>query len=561
MADGQVTFEVNCDTSKINGSIKGVTTTIQTESKKWDTEVAKNFGSVEKRSSDTSGIIKSAFEGAAAAVTATLIQITSQLISAFAEWAAASISVAADIEQLQGVIDTTFGQSGAQKIDAWTKTAGTQFGLTELQAKKFTSTLGVLFKTAGFDSSEITDMSISLTGLAADMAAYLGMDVDKAFDKIKAAITGSSGALKDLGIEMSNSRMDDFIQNTLGLEMGDFKDMSQEYQYLYRYLYIMQQLSDMQNSYARSLDTYKGMEDQISTLKARTQEGMGQSLLPFAKAWQSFLLGFYKTINGDYTVPVTGTAEQLTKWIEEVNANAEPARQELDRLAESYAGFVGVTKEDWQQSGSQGSFAEYVFEKMSYMNMARMTKDEQQQYLSMVQSMADQFAVLDEATAKITNYQQQLDQLGTAPDTSANAAAAAQGVVDGLSSKEGAIQAEINKINAMLTGLGSAGGLLTSWFGFPAGSFATGLDYVPRDNFPAYLHEGEAVLTAEENQMWHRFKNQQPAGMDYDALGNVMRNNVRAGGDVYLDGRTVGQVLSDMQGRQYRNLQRSGWQS
>ena len=35
-----------------------------------------------------------------------------------------------------------------------------------------------------------------------------------------------------------------------------------------------------------------------------------------------------------------------------------------------------------------------------------------------------------------------------------------------------------------------------------AGSFATGLDYVPYDEFPAILHKGEAVLTADEANVW-----------------------------------------------------------
>ena len=48
--------------------------------------------------------------------------------------------------------------------------------------------------------------------------------------------------------------------------------------------------------------------------------------------------------------------------------------------------------------------------------------------------------------------------------------------------------------------------------------------------------------------------------IDYDALGGVMRDNVSAGGNVYLDGRTVGRVISASQANSFRNLERSGWQ-
>jgi hypothetical protein len=49
--------------------------------------------------------------------------------------------------------------------------------------------------------------------------------------------------------------------------------------------------------------------------------------------------------------------------------------------------------------------------------------------------------------------------------------------------------------------------------------------------------------------------------VDYDALGATMRDNVRAGGNVYLDGQTVGRVISARQADSYRALERSGFQS
>lgn len=91
------------------------------------------------------------------------------------------------------------------------------------------------------------------------------------------------------------------------------------------------------------------------------------------------------------------------------------------------------------------------------------------------------------------------------------------------------------------------------------GSAEVGLDYVPFNGYLSILHEGEGILTAEENKVWQDFKNG-GNGVDYDTMGNVVRDNSRGGGNVYLDGRIVGSVISEQQGKSYRQLKRSGWQ-
>jgi hypothetical protein len=144
----------------------------------------------------------------------------------------------------------------------------------------------------------------------------------------------------------------------------------------------------------------------------------------------------------------------------------------------------------------------------------------------------------------------------------------AQGIsehVSEVSTAVDSILAELDRLNSfgVSINLGSFGSInFTLPFGLD-GSHETGLDFVPFNGYLAELHAGEGILTAEENRIWQRFKNGGSASrnVDYDALGATMRDNVKPGGDVYLDGRVVGSVISAQQGRSYRTLQRSGWQS
>ena len=91
-----------------------------------------------------------------------------------------------------------------------------------------------------------------------------------------------------------------------------------------------------------------------------------------------------------------------------------------------------------------------------------------------------------------------------------------------------------------------------------AGRF--GIYSVPFDGYLARLHKNESVLNAEESAIWRTIRQGGFSTDDLESLGGVMRDNVKAGGNVYLNGREVGKVMSDQQGKSYRQLQRSGWQ-
>ena len=138
-----------------------------------------------------------------------------------------------------------------------------------------------------------------------------------------------------------------------------------------------------------------------------------------------------------------------------------------------------------------------------------------------------------------------------------------QGIADGIAAKIPSVQTQVDALNLALGGIDTG---LSQWLGprfILNGKHETGLDYVPFDNYLAALHEGESILTAEEAKVWRDFKNGGASignVIDYEAMGGVMRDNIKPGGNVYLDGRVVGSVISAQQGNSLRALERSGWQ-
>lgn len=207
-----------------------------------------------------------------------------------------AIQAASDLQEVQNVVDVTFG-SNANKIEAWAKKAGTQFGLTETQAKRFTSTLGAMMKSAGMSGDEITDMSTDLAGLAADMASFYNLDFDTAFQKIRSGISGETEPLKQLGINMSVANLEAFA-----LQQGlskTFDEMTQGEQTMLRYQYLMSATADAQGDFARTSDGYansmRSLETNIESLKTK----LGEVLLPAVSEAVEALNGFISVLFPD----------------------------------------------------------------------------------------------------------------------------------------------------------------------------------------------------------------------------------------------------------------------
>lgn len=79
---------------------------------------------------------------------------------------------------------------------------------------------------------------------------------------------------------------------------------------------------------------------------------------------------------------------------------------------------------------------------------------------------------------------------------------------------------------------------------------ATGLDYVPYNNYAARLHEGEAVLTKAEATAWRRGDGSAFPAIDYDRLAGAIASAM-AGTSVQMDGQAVGVLVAPTVSRQF----------
>lgn len=247
-----------------------------------------------------------------------------------------AIQAASDLQEVQNVVDVTFGDAGAKKIEAWAKSAGSQFGLTETQAKRFTSTLGAMMKSAGLTGDEIVDMSTDMAGLAADMASFYNLDFDTAFQKIRSGISGETEPLKQLGINMSVANLNAFALQK-GLEKT-FDQMTQGEQTMLRYQYLMSATADAQGDFARTSDGFANATRMLQTNIDSLKTKLGEVLLPVVNEVISGVNEMLGALTGNLHHTVIDD-------FNDIDTNAATKTAEIEKTADQARALIGVLEE------------------------------------------------------------------------------------------------------------------------------------------------------------------------------------------------------------------------
>jgi len=278
-------------------------------------------------------------------------------VKAITDFTKECLNLGSDLAEVQNVVGVTFGDLNSQ-VDTFAQNAIEQFGLGQTVAKKYVGTFGAMAKAFNFSNEEALKMSETLTGLTGDVASFYNLSSELAFTKLKSVFTGETETLKDLGIVMTQTALDEYaMANGFGKTTAK---MTEQQKTALRYQFVLDKLSIAQGDFARTSDGWANQTRVLSLrfneLKASLGQGFINLFTPIVqginwviarlqvladafKTFTEFITGKKADASGGIgstaadIANVTNSAEEASSAVSGIGGSAKKAKKELQNLA------------------------------------------------------------------------------------------------------------------------------------------------------------------------------------------------------------------------------------
>lgn len=265
---------------------------------------------------DTSGVqkgvsaIKQSFNGLGSAVKKIGLLIGGAFaVGKLVQFGKECVELGSDLAEVQNVVDVTF-TTMSDKVNEFAKNAMTSAGLSETMAKRYVGTFGAMSKSFGFSEQQAYDMSTALTQLTGDVASFYNISQDLAYIKLKSVFTGETETLKDLGVVMTQTALDQYaLANGYGKTTSE---MTEQEKVALRLAFVQKQLSAASGDFIRTSGSWANqvrvMQLQLQSLKATVGQGLINIFTPILKVI-NILLGKLATLANafkSFTELITG---------------------------------------------------------------------------------------------------------------------------------------------------------------------------------------------------------------------------------------------------------------
>lgn len=284
-------------------------------------------------------------------------------IAAFTKFTKDCLEVGSNVTEVQNVVDTAFKDLSGQ-ADQWASNAMTNFGLSELSAKKYMGVFGQMSNAMGITGQAALGMAEDVTGLTGDVASFYNLGTDEAYTKLKSIWTGETETLKDLGVVMTQTNLDQYALNN-GFGKTTAK-MTEQEKVMLRYQYVTSALSNATGDFVKTQDSWANQTRILSLrfeqLKASLGKGFIALFTPILRGFNNLLAGLQKvadgfasfvqmltgadvsTSMGSISSDIAGIGDDASSAADNVGDIGNAAKKTAKDIEKSLAGFDQINK-------------------------------------------------------------------------------------------------------------------------------------------------------------------------------------------------------------------------
>ena len=280
-------------------------------------------------------------------------------VKAVVDFTKQCLELGSNLAEVQNVVDVTFGNLNTQ-VDEFAKNAIDQFGLGQTVTKKYVGTFGAMAKAFDFNNQAALEMSETLTGLVGDVASFYNLSSDEAFTKLKSVFTGETETLKDLGIVMTQTALDQYaLENGFGKTTSA---MTEQEKTALRYQFVLDKLSLAQGDFARTSDSWANQTRVLSLrfdeLKATLGQGFINLFTPIVQGinWVISKLQVLADAFKSFTEFITGKKSDSSGGVGSIETDLSDVTSEADTASDAVAGIGSSAQAAAKDMKSLASF-------------------------------------------------------------------------------------------------------------------------------------------------------------------------------------------------------------
>ena len=192
-----------------------------------------------------------------------------------------AINYSSDLAEAQNTVEQGFG-SLSYMADDFASNSVQAFGMSALSAKKMSGQFAAMGRSLGVVPERAAEMSLSLTGLAGDLASFWNVSHDVAQTALESVFTGETESLKKFAVVMTQANLQQFAYSK-GINKS-VSAMTQAEQAQLRYAYVMEATAAAHGDFSRTSNEWAGqtriLAGQFQNLAGIIGGGLKAAFLP-----------------------------------------------------------------------------------------------------------------------------------------------------------------------------------------------------------------------------------------------------------------------------------------